>query len=149
MIRKYFILFFVVFMAGCAKPPVFEQYVEMEGQVWNRFDFLFFEMPVQENQLYDFYFDVWFTEDYPWNDIELNITFYESGGSMRSADYTFDFDKSESNTEAVFENKFTIIKGMQFGSAGICKIRVENKMHKMQTPGIKKVGLVARLSDSD
>ena len=149
MSRTFFLLSFLVFIAGCSKPPVYENHVKMDNQVWNRFDFLFFEVPVQDDQLYDFYLDADFTTDYPWDYLELNITFYESGGGMRSADYVFNIDKSKTNKEGIIKGAFTVIKGMRFSSTGISKVRVENKMYKVQTPGVASVGFIARMTESE
>ena len=36
-----------------------------------------------------------------------------------------------------------IRKEMSFSKSGICKVRIENKMTKVQTPGIIEIGLMA------
>jgi len=37
-----------------------------------------------------------------------------------------------------------IRKDMIFNKSGICRVRVENKMNKAETPGIIEVGLIVK-----
>ena len=146
MIKIGLLISLVLVLSSCAQAPVFEGKVEMAHNIWNRFNFLLFEVPVTDDRLLDFYLEVDFTEVYPWDELSVNITFYPPDGSMLSSDYTFKLDK-ESLTDVPGKSQvFSIRKQMRFGASGICKIRVENKMSKVQTPGISSVGISARRS---
>lgn len=147
MIKTGLLISLVLVLFSCTQAPVFEGNVEMEHNIWNRFNFLLFEVPVTDDRLLDFYLEVDFTEVYPWDELSVNITFYPPDGSMLSSDYTFKLDK-ESLTDVPGKSQvFSIRKQMRFGASGICKIRVENKMSKVQTPGISSVGISARRSE--
>ena len=149
MSRIFRLLILPLLIVGCSAPPVYENYIAMDNQVWNRFDFLFFEVPVESDQLYDFFVETDLTKDYPWDYLELNITFYESNGGMRSADYVYEIDKSKTNKEGHIISTFTILKEMKFNSTGICKVRVESKMYKIHTPGVSGIGVMVLKSKPD
>ncbi|PIY34679.1 MAG: hypothetical protein COZ08_00610 [Bacteroidetes bacterium CG_4_10_14_3_um_filter_42_6] len=134
-------------MLGCSHSPVFEEKTEMKSNIWNRFNFLMFEVPVTENELLDFDLIVGYTEEYPWDELTTNITFYPPDGSMLSSDYTFKLDKETLSDVLEKSQVFSIRKQMKFGASGICKVRVENKMSKVQTPGISSIGISARRTE--
>jgi len=146
MRKLIWILFIPVLLLGCSSPPVFEGETAMENEVWNRFNFLIFEVPVEDNSLLDFYLRVDFTEDYPSDELTTNITFYAPDGSMRSSDYEFPLSKSTLTGNKPNQHLFSIRKEMLFTKGGTCEIRVENKFSKVHTPGISSVGIVARRS---
>jgi gliding motility-associated lipoprotein GldH len=147
MIKKGLLVYLVFALFSCAQAPVFEGNVQMERNIWNRFNFLMFEVPVTENELLDFDLMVGYTEEYPWDELITNITFYPPDGSMLSSDYTFKPDKKALTDVTGKSQEFSIRKQMKFGASGICKVRVENKMSKVQTPGISSVGISARRSE--
>ena len=147
MMKKGLFIFLSVFLFGCSSPPVFEGTTAMDNNIWNRFNFLIFEVPVLENELLDFYLTVDFTEEYPWDELVTNITFYAPDGSMRSGDYTFPVNESSRISKGKQSHLFSIRKQMMFSTEGICEVRVENKSTKVRTPGISNIGLIARYSE--
>ncbi len=147
MIKKGFLLLCALFLFGCYPKPVFDGSVPMENSIWNRFNFLIFEVPVVENELLDFYLKVDFTDEYSKKELITNITFYAPDGSMRSADYTFPLNESTIVKGTTQQHLFSIRTQMLFSSGGICEVRVENKAIKVRTPGISSVGIIARRSE--
>ncbi len=146
MIKKGWYLLIPLLLLGCTSPPVFEGETTMENEVWNRFNFLIFEVPVEDNSLLDFYLKVDFTEDYPSDNLTTNITFYASDGSMRSSNYEFPLSESTLTGKKPLQHLFTIRKEMLFTKGGTCEVRVENKSSKVHTKGVSSVGIVARRS---
>jgi len=147
MIKIELLISLVLVLISCTQAPVFEGKVEMEHNIWNRFNFLMFEVPVTENELLDFDLIVGYTEEYPWDELTTNITFYPPDGSKLSSDYTFKLDKETLSDVLEKSQVFSIRKQMKFGASGICKVRVENKMSKVQTPGISSIGISARRTE--
>lgn len=147
MIKKGFLLLFALSLFGCSPKPVFDGSAPMENSIWNRFNFLIFEVPVVENELLDFYLKVDFTDEYSKEELITNITFYAPDGSMRSADYTFPLNESTKVKGATQQHLFSFRTQMLFSSGGICEVRIENKATKVQTPGISSVGIIARRSE--
>lgn len=144
--KKVLFLSLTLILLSCNSSPVFEGKVEMKQNIWNRFNFLIFEVPVMEGELIDFDLEVGYTTDYPWDELITNITFYLPDGSMLSSDYTFPLIQDVDSETKVWLQTFSIRKQTKFSSTGLCKVRVENKMTKVQTPGISSVGMTARRS---
>ncbi len=146
MKKPVWILLIPLMFLSCGDPPLFEGTTAMDQDIWNRFNFLIFEVPVEDNSLLDFYLKVDFTKDYPWDKLSTNITFYAADGSMRSSDYDFPLNESTLTSEKPLQHLFTIRKEMLFTKGGICEVRVENKSSKVHTPGVSAVGIVVRRS---
>ena len=78
-------------LTGCmGDSAVFREYVKLDNMTWNRFNILFFDVPVKENEPLDFYLFIRHHTDFPYDKLYVNITFYSPGGDMRSNDYDFD-----------------------------------------------------------
>jgi len=136
-------------LIGCNNNTVFSEYNKFDDISWNRMDFLNFEVPVQENENLDFYIGFRHHTDFPYGFIDVNITFYTPDGEIRSRDYHFNLKNKKSEWKGdgmgeLWNIELPIRKNMIFNKTGICKIRIENKMKKMETPGIIEVGLTVK-----
>jgi gliding motility-associated lipoprotein GldH len=79
----------------------------------------------------------------------VNITFYLPGGEMRSVDYHFNLKDEQGKWLAdgmgeLWDIELPIRKKLRMPEAGICKVRIENKMTKLETPGIIEMGLIVK-----
>jgi gliding motility-associated lipoprotein GldH len=143
------VMAFVV--TSCRESAVFRQYVKMENVIWERFNILEFEVPVKNGDRLDFFLFLRHHTDFPYDKLYVNITFYSPDGEMRSRDYTFDL-KDEAGEwlsdgmGELWDIEIPIRTGMPFYTAGNCRVRVENKYPKYNTPGIIEVGLIAKSS---
>ena len=149
MKKILFALFISVLLFGSClrEPTVFREYVKMENMVWNRFNILEFEVPVEADDVFDFNLFLRHHTDFPYDKLFVNITFYSPGGDMRSRDYEFDLKDYQGDWLAegmgeLWDLEIPIRKEMTFTEKGICKVRVENKYPKFDTPGIIEVGLI-------
>ena len=141
----------IVLLSSCGDNVVFRQYNKMENVSWNRFDFQTFEVPVEQNDMLDFYLALRHHTNFPYKKLWVNITFYLPDGSMRSRDYDFMLKDEEGNWIAeglgeLWDIELPIRKEMLFNKAGICKVRIENKHSKYEMPGVIEVGLVVKKS---
>ncbi len=139
-------------LISCNSRTVFREYNKFDDISWNRMDFLNFEVPVQENESLDFYLAIRHHTDFPYGFIDVNITFFTPDGEMRSRDYHFNLKNDELKWKGdgmgeLWDIKLPIRKNMIFNKSGKCKIRIENKMNKMETPGIIEVGLTVKRAD--
>ncbi|MEJ2594530.1 MAG: hypothetical protein P8100_05250, partial [bacterium] len=99
----------------------------------------------------DFYLFLRHHTDFPYEKLFVNITFYSPGGEMRSNDYAFDLKDYRGEWLAegmgeLWDLELLIRREMPFFEDGICKVRVENKYPKYDTPGIIELGLIVRKS---
>ncbi|PLW98347.1 MAG: hypothetical protein C0591_04620 [Marinilabiliales bacterium] len=148
---KFIAAFLTVFLfiSSCGNRTVFKEYRSFNDVSWNRFDIQNFEVPVKENEVLDFYLFVRHHSYFPYDFMDVNITFYMPGGEIRSRDYHFELKDEEGKWLAdgmgeLWDIELPVRKNLTINEAGICKIRVENKMTKLETPGIIEVGLLVK-----
>jgi len=78
----------IIVFTGCNN-TVFKEYNKFDNPSWNRLNYLNFEVPVQKNEGLDFYLALRHHTNFPYNYINVNVTFYTPDGEMRSLDYYF------------------------------------------------------------
>ena len=145
------IFLILIFLSSCQEPAVFREYRKMANVSWNRFNILEFEVLVEKGDLLDFDILLRHHTDFPYDKLYVNITFYTPGGDMRSAEYDFKLKNENGKWLAngmgdLWDIELPIRKEMHFYEAGICKVRIENKYPKVNTPGIIEVGLLVKKS---
>ncbi len=149
---KVLILFvpFIVFLS-CNSKPYFEHKYLFKNNVWQRFNFVFFNVPVKKGEILDFSLIVKHLKSFPSSSLPLNITFTTSDGEMRSRDYLFTLKNSHGQwiskkIDSVYQKTFNVHKMLKFETNGICKVRIEQKIPVLQTKGIKSIILIAKKS---
>jgi len=143
---------FVFLLFSCANHTVFKQFKSFDKVSWNRFDILMFEVPVKAGDALDFKLALRHHTYYPYDYLDANITFYAPSGEMRSTEYHFELKDEKGQWLAngmgeLWDIELPIRDGLFFNKAGICKVRIENKMTKIETPGIVEVGLIVTKSN--
>jgi len=146
------LILLIFLMVSCANKEVFKEYKTFDKVSWNRFDILYFEVPVKAGDYLDFYLALRHHTFFPYDYINTNITFYSPDGEMRSKEYHFELKDKDGQWKAngmgeLWDIEFPIRDSSFFNKDGICKVRVENKMTKIETPGIVEVGLIVRESN--
>lgn len=151
---KYLIITIMIslLVAGCDRNTIHKEYNKFDDLSWNRLDMLDFEFPVDKKQPLDFYLALRHHTNFPYSFIDVNITFFTPDGEMRSRDYHYqlkgtDFDWKGDGMGELWDIELPIRNNMVFNESGICKVRVENKMNKMEIPGIIEVGLIVKKSE--
>ncbi len=143
---------FVLLLASCSKPVVYEQIEYFDDLVWNRFNFIEQEFEIHNTeQLYDLNVLFLHTEFYETDHIAMNITLYYPGGGFRSKDYEFRLQDEHMQWKVQPENKiythpFTVLSGLRFSEAGTHRVRIENKMTKFNLTDVVGLGLVIQKS---
>lgn len=142
-------IIFVFFLAGCNNNTVFKEYVKFEDVSWNRLDIIDFEVPVLRNEELDFYFALRHHTDFPYSFIDVNFTFYTPDGEIRSRDYHYRLKNTKLKWKGdgmgdFWDIELPIRKDMLINKKGKCRVRIENKMQKTETPGIIEVGLIVK-----
>jgi gliding motility-associated lipoprotein GldH len=144
-------LIIILLLTSCNSNTTFKEYKKFDDISWNRFDILEFFVPVQKKEPLDFYLALRHHTNFPYSYIDVTITLNTPDGEMRSRDYRFrlkdtDLKWKGSGMGDLWDIELPIRKEMLFNKNGICKIQIENKMHKVETPGIIEVGLIAKKS---
>jgi len=136
---------------SCGSKETFKQYHRFDNITWDRFDILNFDVNVEKGQLLDFDLLLRHHTAYPFDYLDINITFYTPSGATLSRDYHFNLKDKNGNWKAsgagdLWDIDLNIRKEMSFSKTGICKVRIENNMTKIKTPGIIEIGLKASKS---
>jgi len=139
-------IFGLLLLASCSQSLVFEEEKVFEDLIWNRFDLIEMDIPVEdENAIYDLKVRFVHTDVFPLDQIAMNITLYFPNGGMRSRDYDFRLQNEElqwtgKHKGRFYTHEFPVIVGMRFPEKGITRLRIENKLTKFNNPGIYSVG---------
>ncbi|MBC8320944.1 MAG: hypothetical protein H8E34_09500 [Bacteroidetes bacterium] len=151
---KQFIIpvIFAFLLTGCNSSTVFKEYEKFDDISWNRLYYLNFEVPVQKQESLDFYLALRHHTDFLYSFIDVNVTFFTPDGETRSRDYHFrlkntDFRWRGDGMGELWDIELPIRKEMIFNKDGICKVRIENKMKRAETPGIIEVGLIVKKAE--
>ncbi|MFK5856427.1 MAG: gliding motility lipoprotein GldH [Bacteroidota bacterium] len=141
----------ILFLAGCNSNTTFKEYKKFDDLSWNRFDILDFEFPVQKNDELDFYLALRHHTDFPYSYIDVNITITTPDGEIRSREYRYRLKNTSLKWKGdgmgdLWDIEFPIRRELLFNKSGICKVQIENKMHRVETPGIIEVGLIVKRS---
>lgn len=128
---------------------MFKEYYRFDNITWDRFNILIFDVNVEKGQLLDFDLLLRHHTLYPYDYLDVNITFYTPSGASLSRDYHFDLKDENGNWKAeglgdLWDIDLSIRKEMSFSKNGVCKVRIENKMTKVKIPGIVEIGMIAR-----
>lgn len=151
--RKYISSVVVIFiLVGCNNNVVFKEYNAFENVSWNKRDVLDFDFQVQKSESLDFYLAIRHHTNFPFSFIKVNVTLFTPDGEMRSRDYHFRLKNRESKwlgdgMGELWDIELPIRKDMIFNKSGMCKVSIENKMDKVETPGLIEVGLIVKKSD--
>jgi gliding motility-associated lipoprotein GldH len=138
----------LIMLYSCRPQSIFDETISFESLIWNRFNTIEMEVPVQADEKgYNFMVILHHNDDYSFDFIRMNITFYMPGGGMRSRDYQFKLQDEQGNwlgepSNGFFKMELPLLNGLQFSEEGICNVRIENKMIKFNTIGVKSLGLV-------
>lgn len=152
IIKFFGILLMFLFVISCTNKKIFEQYHKFDNLSWNRFNYLKFEVPIENTAAgYDIFLTVRHLSDYPYPNLDINFTILIPSGEMRTADYSFEIKDKEGKMLSecpgdYCDIKFPLRKGFIFSEPGIVKFEIENKMTKLETPGIIEVGLIIEKS---
>jgi gliding motility-associated lipoprotein GldH len=133
--------------AACNNNKPVSQTHKFKNGVWERFDFLKFELPVENiKATYDISVDLRFTSEFPAESLYVNVVMTTPSGEERIKDYNLTVKDRNGNflgtkTDGVYHLSVPIRKGIRFNEAGICKFEIENLMPKYVTSGIVEFGI--------
>jgi len=151
--KKSVLLFlFPMLLSACSNNTVFNETKTFDNSTWRRFDILWFSVPVKKGDALDFDLNFTHADGFQYDKLWVDITFYTPDGTTRSRDYDFNLKDRAGNWKGDKRGDrwhvvLPIRKDLLFNETGICKVRVENKYSKMETPGIVELGLAVRKNE--
>jgi len=152
--QKYSWLFFVLLFVtlGCNNSKVFEEYKKFDNLSWHRFNYLEFEVPVDDTETaFDIFLSLRHLPEFPHKQLPVNFTIYSPSGEMRTADHVLELNDEAGNSLSKCLGDFCDVsillrEDFNFSEPGIYSFRVENKWTKVDLPGITEVGLLIEKS---
>ncbi len=151
--KKYtFFVLVALLLLGCNNTTIFKDYKKMDNISWNRFDIVEFEVPVKKGKPMDFYLSLRHHTNMSYKFIDVNVTFFTPDGEMRSRDNHYRLIGTDLKWKGIgmgdlWDIDLPIRKEMLFNKSGVCKIKIENKMSRLETTGIIEVGLIVKKSN--
>jgi len=142
----------MLLLISCSNHKVFEQHHKFENLSWNRFNNIEYEVNIEgtEND-YDIYLNFRHLPEYPYRNIDFSFTIYTPSGEMRAMDYEIDLFDKQGKPKSKCLGDYCVLKirlreGFRFSEPGKARFVIENKMKKLETPGILEVGLIIEKS---
>jgi gliding motility-associated lipoprotein GldH len=140
----FFIL--VLSFAGCGKKEGTELYHRFPDKAWARFNFLSFEIPVQQPKSVNIFLFARFDKGFQPDSLSFNMIMNTPSGEERIKAYTMDVKSASGQFEIACTNdscqgEVLLKKELNLSKSGILKIEIENLMPRLATEGILGVGI--------
>jgi gliding motility-associated lipoprotein GldH len=148
---NYFLLISLLAFAACKSEPVYQNIHEMKGNTWSRFDNQTFEIPITEtDKSYAIFLTMKLTVDFPYDEFPLFATLKTPAGEERTKEINFKLrDYIKTGDKSVIDSlyyEFPLWKELLISDKGKCTLTIENIIPKIETPGIKSVGILVKKS---
>ena len=147
IMKKLLLLLFIVFLFACNKKTVFEKFEKFDTNEWAMNKVVQFDVPIDDtSSLYNIAIPVRHIENYPFDGLLVNVTYYSPNGEERTKNYKLKFRDAAGNfigdgSGDIWDEYSVIMKKMQFNAKGTYKFEITNAMDKTPTPCIMEVGL--------
>ena len=134
-------------LVSCGNKKVYEKYIEFDDLVWNRFNILKFEVPVEEADAeYDILITIRHLPGFKPEAIPVNFTVYFPSGEMRTSDINLQLVGQEGKRLSkclgdLCDITLPLRKGFRFTEPGVARLEIENKWTKLELRGVMEVGL--------
>lgn len=139
-------------LTGCGKGKLLEEYHRFSNLSWNRFDILTFETNLEKQEnLYDISLAVRHLPEYPYDHLDIHLTIISPDGSERSSAHTIEIKDKEGRLLGkglgdYWDVVLRVMEGITLTGPGKLIVEIENKMTRLETPGIIEIGLIIRES---
>lgn len=116
--------------------------------IWERFDYVTSDIKIIEPTTYDLNLRISFTDDYPYNDIALVFTVFDSEGNpYRAKGYKFNLKDGQGhwnveNKDACYTFILPINKQLTISDVGTYKFVIEQTMPITPVVGVKELALI-------
>lgn len=118
------------------------------GTIWERFDYVTTEVDITKPTTYDLSLRISFTDDYPYNDIQMVFTVFDKQENpYRAKAYKFTLKDDEGNwnvekKDGCYTFTLPINKQLMISDAGKYQFRLEQKMPITPVVGVKELVLM-------
>jgi gliding motility-associated lipoprotein GldH len=127
--------------------PVFEKSHKFENNTWDRFNQILFDIPMEGTEAdYDIYLIMKPTNEFVYNNMPVYVILKTPSGEERMSEVKVQVRENGKFIGAE-EGKPILIKAplwkaLRISEKGVCKLSIENMVPKIQTMGIREIGIV-------
>ena len=149
---KYFVRFtifscMIFIMFSCQPESVHQSSYHFKHDTWNSFEKAGFRFMVENTRgEYDLYLNIVYTNQYPREYITFATQMITPGGEERLRNFHLRL-RTKDEVYTAYENveiikkKILLIKDYTFEKKGNCIIRLDNRMSKVETAGVRRIEL--------
>jgi len=144
-----FVLLIPLFFS-CGSKTIFKERTKFENLQWNRFKELSFSWEIKDTSaVYDVIFDLRHHTVYPYENLFITIALYSPSGERRVSDFHIPVKNTDGSFKAegmgdYWDLEYVLFPDQKFREPGKYKIEIENRMDKLETPGIMEAGITIR-----
>jgi gliding motility-associated lipoprotein GldH len=129
------------------KGPIFEKYLKMKDNTWDRFDQKFFEIPIADiEKSLDITFVIRHTAKFQYDNLPVYIILTTPAGAEQIREIKIPVRENgkmiADSTGSLHEIHTVLWKSISLAEKGKYKISIENMIPKIQTEGIDEIGIV-------
>lgn len=140
-------LLILLLLQSCSPRKVFEERHTFEDLKWNRFKSVFFEFDISDTKsLYNLTISLRHHTLYPEKDLQMTIAIYTPSGERRLRDVIMQIRNADGTFKSsgmgdLWDIDQVIYSDYTFNEKGHYKVEIENRMEKLETPGVMELGL--------
>jgi gliding motility-associated lipoprotein GldH len=144
-----FVLLIPLFYS-CGSKTIFKENTKFDNLQWNRFKELSFSWDVKDTSaVYDVVFNLRHHTVYPYDNLFITIALYSPSGERRVSDFHIPVKNPDGSFKAegmgdYWDLDYVLFPDQKFREPGKYKIEIENRMDKLETPGIMEAGVTIR-----
>jgi len=147
-LKNSFGFFVILSMAACSPVTVYDDFVELEGSVWNKFNVVGFDFQVTDPHAeYDIYLLVDYAAELHGMVLSFNSELLSPDGESRLRDIDILLnDKHHTNPDTgnynIFQIKVPLVIDARLSKVGKGRVEIASRMVQYNTPGIVRFGLI-------
>jgi len=151
--RKPLIIFTLIFAFGfisCQKKTVYREFHQFDNYTWGRFEKVTFTFPVEaEGITADISLSIRYLEQYPYDDLPMNIILTTPTGEERIIEKTMVLKDKDGKFKgsvagSYWDQKEVLWKGFYFNKTGIYTVELENLNPRPGIPALVDIGLLVK-----
>ena len=145
----------LIVLISCDSKPFFEQKVNMENGIWNRFNSLKFEVDFLKEGVYDIDITVSYDTTYAYSNLNIDVGYAGTDGETRIRPHNISLKSSEglffgkSLGNGKIETTYEAVDGLSISRTGRIIFTIDNVMPVFDLKGVHQVGLIARKHSSE
>lgn len=147
------IIIFSIVLISCNREKIFEKYVDIENNKWNRDNPVSFVVNIENPEdNYNVYIAVRHTVYFMYSSLMVSATIVYPNGEIRIKDHSIDLRNQSGNFVGqgmgdIYDLEQLIMKKVKFPVSGDYKFTIQNIMPRTETANIMQIGLIVKKAE--